>query len=70
VIAVGARAASVSGTPRSRVGALLTAARPQKTPADVLLCVPAGESPDAAIDELATGLPSLAGRGGAGGKAS
>jgi hypothetical protein len=68
VIGVGARAAAVSGTPRSRVGAVLPdpAARPQKTPADVLLRVPAGGSADATIDDLAAGLAALAGSGGAG----
>jgi len=67
VITVG-RAAAVSGTPRSRVGAVLVAAgpRPQKVPADVLLRVPAGADADAdtdtdtMIDELAASLGALA----------
>lgn len=62
VIGVGARGATVSGTPRSRVGAILTAPPPrqQRTPADVLLSVPTGGSPDALIDELCASLASLA----------
>jgi hypothetical protein len=63
VVAVGPRAVAVSGTPRSRVGAVLATAsgRAQKTNADVVLRVPADGSVDAIIDELAANLAALAG---------
>ena len=75
VIAVGPRGAVVSGTPRSRVGAVLatTPARPNRAAVDVLLRLPADASADAnananvnananaTIDELAASLAALAG---------
>ena len=61
VLAVGGRPAAISGTPRSRVGAVLAAATPRspRIPADVLLRLPATGPADAVIDELAASLPSL-----------
>jgi hypothetical protein len=68
VVAVGPRGAAVSGTPRSRVGAVLAAspARAQKTNADVVLRVAADASAGAIIDELAANLAALAAPFGAG----
>jgi hypothetical protein len=70
VLAVGARPLAASGTPRSRVGAVLTGtatpARSPKLAADVLLRVPADAAPDAIIDELAASLAALASPAGAG----
>ncbi|HMF39752.1 MAG TPA: hypothetical protein VKQ32_03600 [Polyangia bacterium] len=65
VIAVGARGTVISGTPRSRVGAVLAAgpARPGKTPADVLLRVAEGDATKATIDDLCASLAALAGAG-------
>jgi hypothetical protein len=74
VLTVGSRAAGISGTPRSRVGAVLTAPAPKRgkadaparAPADVLWRAPqsgsdgSGGPPDAWIDELAASLASLA----------
>ncbi len=71
VLAVGARATGISGTPRSRVGAVLIAPAPKRdkangparAPADVLLRLQEGESggsADALIDELAASLAALA----------
>jgi hypothetical protein len=61
VINIGARGATVSGTPRSRIAAVLLAppGKQQKTPADVLLTIPAGASPESVIDELSAGLAPL-----------
>ena len=74
VLAVGAGATGISGTPRSRVGAVLIApaakpgkaSGPARAPADVLLRLPesgsegSGGSPEALIDELAASLAALA----------
>ena len=69
VLAVGGSASRLSGTPRSRVGAILTAppgrrgkkdAAP-RVPADVLLPVRGAASWDALVDDLAAKLQSLAG---------
>jgi hypothetical protein len=74
VLTIGPGGARLSGTPRSRVGAVSTAPPPPakrgkngkkdpgpRVPADVLLPVPPGGSWDALIDELAACLPALAG---------
>jgi hypothetical protein len=63
VLGLGARAAAIVGTPRSRVGLVLAAPapRPPRLPADVLLRMPADASTDALIDELAANLAPLAG---------
>jgi len=70
VLAVGARPLVASGTPRGRVGALLTATptpgRSPKICADVLLRVPPDGSTDALIDELAASLAALPGAAGVG----
>jgi hypothetical protein len=62
VVAVGG-APVISGTPRSRVGAILASpsSRAPRVPADVILKLPARGSTDALIDELAANLPALAG---------
>jgi hypothetical protein len=64
VLTVGGRPAPISGTPRSRVGAVLGASaatsRSPRIPADVLLRLPAAGPPDAVIDELAASVASLA----------
>jgi hypothetical protein len=61
VLAVG-RPAPISGTPHSRVGAVLAATTTPaaRIPADVLLRLPASGPADAVIDELAASLASLA----------
>jgi hypothetical protein len=61
VLAVGGRGRVVSGTPRSRVGAVLEAPPPrsQRAPTDVVLRMPAGPT-NALIDELAASLSALA----------
>jgi hypothetical protein len=61
VIGVGARGPTISGTPRSRVGAILSAppTKEQRIPADVLLSLPAGGAPDAMIDDLIASLAPL-----------
>jgi hypothetical protein len=66
VIAVGGRGPVVSGTPRSRVGALLAGSPPKapRAPADILLRIPEGGPNDALIDELAASLATLANPGG------
>jgi electron transfer flavoprotein len=63
VLSVGARATTVAGTPRSRIGAVVAAPAPrqQRSPADVMLIVPASGSTDAVIDDLAASLAALAG---------
>jgi hypothetical protein len=71
VLTVGSRATGILGTPRSRVGAVVTTSAPKRAKADaparpsadVLLRAPgssSGESPDALIDELAASLATLA----------
>jgi hypothetical protein len=74
VLTVGSRAAGISGTPRSRVGAVLTAPAakrgkgdaPARAAVDVLWRAPQqgsdrpGESPDAWLDDLAASLAALA----------
>jgi len=63
VVAVGGGAPMISGTPRSRVGAILASpsSRAPRVSADVMLKLPARGSTDALIDELAANLPALAG---------
>ena len=67
VVTVGGRPSPVSGTPRSRVGAVLAngagdpAARSPRAPTDVVLRVGAGGATDAFVDELAASLSALAG---------
>jgi hypothetical protein len=62
VLVVGGRGATISGTPRSRVGAVLAALPPraQRLAADVLLRLPADGGADTVIDELAASLGPLA----------
>jgi hypothetical protein len=62
LVTIGDRAASVSGTPRSRIGAVVATASPPapRTTTDVVLRLPASGPTDAFIDELATSLPALA----------
>jgi hypothetical protein len=61
LVTVGDRASAVSGTPRSRIGAVVTAPSPRtpRTPTDVVLRMPASGPPDALIDELAASLTAL-----------
>jgi hypothetical protein len=65
VVAVGGHSPAISGTPRSRVGAVLDAppSRTGRSPADVLLRIKQGAS-DAVIDDLAASLAALAGEHG------
>jgi hypothetical protein len=58
LVTVGDRASVVSGTPRSRIGAVVAAPSP-RTPTDVVLRIPAGRPTDALIDELCASLPAL-----------
>ena len=79
VLTIGPGAARLSGTPRSRVGAVSTVAAPPakrgkngkkdkdaalRVPADVLLPVPPGGSWDPVIDDLVASLPALGGAAG------
>jgi hypothetical protein len=66
VLVVGGRGPAISGTPRSRVGAVLGAppAGSQRLAADVMLRLPDGAAAGAIIDELAAGLTALAGAAG------
>ena len=58
LVTVGDRASVVSGTPRSRIGAVVAAQSP-RTPTDVVLRMPASGPTDALIDELCASLPAL-----------
>jgi hypothetical protein len=58
LVTVGDRASVVSGTPRSRIGAVVAAQSP-RTPTDVVLRIPASGPMDALIDELCASLPAL-----------
>jgi hypothetical protein len=62
MIAVGGSGVAVSGTPRTRVGAVMAppTSRAARAPADVLLRIAADGRADAQIDELAASLASLA----------
>jgi hypothetical protein len=59
-VTVGDRAPAVSGTPRSRFGAVVSAASPRtpRTPTDVVLRMPGS---GATVDALAASLPALIG---------
>ena len=58
LVMVGDHASAVSGTPRSRIGAVVAAQSP-RTPTDVVLRIPASGPMDALIDELCASLPAL-----------